>query len=72
MPRYMAVIILFALGLMTKPMLVTLPFVFLLIDYWPLRRWSKLFAPPWRIITEKMPLMALSFISSVITLKASI
>jgi len=72
MPRYMVVIILFALGLMTKPMLVTLPFVFLLIDYWPLRRWSELFAPPWRIIKEKMPLVALSFISSVITLNASI
>ena len=30
---------LFALGLMSKPMLVTLPFVFLLLDFWPLRRW---------------------------------
>jgi len=71
-PRYIAVIILFAFGLMTKPMLVTLPFVFLLIDYWPLGRWSKLSAPPWHIIKEKLPLVALSFVSSVITIKSSI
>jgi tetratricopeptide (TPR) repeat protein len=38
--RYVIVIILFALGLMSKPMLVTLPFVLLLIDYWPLNRFS--------------------------------
>jgi 4-amino-4-deoxy-L-arabinose transferase-like glycosyltransferase len=36
--NYMAVLIFFALGLMAKPMLVTLPFVLLLLDYWPLRR----------------------------------
>jgi tetratricopeptide (TPR) repeat protein len=36
--RYVAMSILFALGLLAKPMLVTLPFVLLLIDYWPLRR----------------------------------
>jgi tetratricopeptide (TPR) repeat protein len=35
---YMAVLIFFALGLMSKPMLVTLPFVLLLLDYWPLGR----------------------------------
>ena len=36
--RYLAVVALFALGLMAKPMLVTLPFVLLLLDYWPLGR----------------------------------
>jgi hypothetical protein len=36
--RYSAVIVLFALGLMAKPMLVTLPLVLLLLDYWPLGR----------------------------------
>jgi protein O-mannosyl-transferase len=36
--RYLAIAILFALGLMAKPMLVTLPFVLLLLDYWPLGR----------------------------------
>jgi protein O-mannosyl-transferase len=38
---YLAVIALFALGLMAKPMLVTLPFVMLLLDYWPLDRLGK-------------------------------
>ena len=36
--RYLPVVMLFALGLMAKPMLVTLPFVLLLMDYWPLGR----------------------------------
>jgi hypothetical protein len=38
--RYLAVILFFAFGLMSKPMLVTLPFVLLLLDYWPLKRMS--------------------------------
>ena len=37
--RYLAVLVCFFLGLMSKPMLVTLPFVLLLLDYWPLGRW---------------------------------
>jgi protein O-mannosyl-transferase len=37
-PRYLSVVALFALGLMAKPVLVTLPFVLLLLDYWPLGR----------------------------------
>jgi tetratricopeptide (TPR) repeat protein len=40
--RYLVVILLFILGLMSKPTLMTLPFVLLLLDYWPLKR----FAPP--------------------------
>ena len=36
--RYSVTLVLFALGLMAKPMLVTLPFVLLLLDYWPLER----------------------------------
>jgi Tfp pilus assembly protein PilF len=41
-PKYLLVVLAFTLGLMAKPMLVTLPFVLLLLDYWPLRRfqWS--------------------------------
>ncbi len=39
--RYFIVSMIFALGLMSKPMLVTVPFVFLLLDYWPLRRFDK-------------------------------
>src|SRR5208337_614674 len=37
---YILALVFFALGLMSKPMLVTLPFVLLLLDYWPLQRWS--------------------------------
>jgi hypothetical protein len=36
--RYVGLLCCFALGLMAKPMLVTLPFVLLLLDYWPLQR----------------------------------
>ena len=38
--RYLAALIFFALGLLSKPMLVTLPFVLLLLDYWPLKRFQ--------------------------------
>ena len=58
--RYAGVVALFALGLMAKPMVVTLPLVLLLLDYWPLRRqqsWAKL-------VVEKLPLFALSAASS--------
>ncbi len=43
--RYFLCLALFALGLMAKPMLVTLPFVLMLIDYWPLGRWQSAPAP---------------------------
>ena len=36
--RYLLLVVVFALGLMTKPMLVTLPLILLLLDYWPLGR----------------------------------
>jgi protein O-mannosyl-transferase len=38
---YLLCLFLFALGLMSKPMVVSLPFVMLLLDYWPLQRWSR-------------------------------
>lgn len=61
--------ILFALGLMAKPMLVTLPFVLLLCDYWALERFQRLRdLPP--LLIEKIPLFVLSAISSYITLIA--
>jgi tetratricopeptide (TPR) repeat protein len=64
--RYLTMSILFALGLMSKPMLVTLPFVLLLLDSWPLQRQSS-----WRrLIVEKIPLLALSAGSCVATLLA--
>jgi protein O-mannosyl-transferase len=40
--RYLIVVLFFALGLMSKPMLVTLPFVLLLLDYWPLQRFRQI------------------------------
>jgi tetratricopeptide (TPR) repeat protein len=43
--RYLAVVLLFALGLMSKPTLMTLPFVLLLLDYWPLKRFVPLAVP---------------------------
>jgi protein O-mannosyl-transferase len=61
--RYLAVVVLFALGLMAKPMLVTLPFVLLLLDYWPLDR----MALRWRLLLEKLPLFVLSGASCVAT-----
>jgi tetratricopeptide (TPR) repeat protein len=73
--RYLLVFLLLALGLLAKPMLVTLPFVFLLLDYWPLGRWTA--GPkagpgfPWRtarwLVIEKLPLLLLSAASSVVT-----
>jgi tetratricopeptide (TPR) repeat protein len=41
LPRYLAVVLFFALGLMSKPMLVALPFVLLLLDFWPLHRFEQ-------------------------------
>ena len=61
--RYWLVFVCFALGLMAKPMIVTLPFVLLLLDIWPLRRPL----PMARRIREKLPLFALSAVVSVIT-----
>ncbi|TFG50228.1 MAG: tetratricopeptide repeat protein [Candidatus Brocadiia bacterium] len=70
--RYLLSLVLFAMGLMAKPMLVTLPFVLLLLDYWPLERMKfgaddkKSF--PWpKLILEKIPFLVLSVASSVIT-----
>lgn len=58
----------FALGLMSKPMVVTVPFVLMLLDYWPLQRLSVSTLP--KLICEKIPFLALSVISSVLTLIA--
>lgn len=59
------VALLLALGLMSKPMLVTLPFVLLLLDFWPLERVAK---EGWRrLVLEKVPLFVLVAISSAVT-----
>jgi len=83
--RYLVVALLFALGLMSKPQIITLPFVLLLWDYWPLGRMfptgeldsssatvaetdsHKSFS--W-LVAEKLPLLALSAASAIITMKA--
>lgn len=63
----------FALSLMAKPMLVTLPFVMLLLDIWPLQRvansgWRTCLAPQFgRLALEKWPWFVLSVVSSVVT-----
>jgi len=66
--RYVMVATPFALGLMAKSMLVTLPCVLLLMDYWPLRRFEN--ASPWKLAVEKAPLFALSAVFSVIAVIA--
>jgi tetratricopeptide (TPR) repeat protein len=84
--RYLAVALLFAMGLMSKPMVITLPIVLLLLDYWPLGRMrfsanvesrdeaSPRFAastqPVWRLCLEKVPLLLLSAGSAIITMLA--
>ena len=71
-PRYLLVALLFAFGLMSKPMLVTVPFVLLLLDYWPLGRIgsqkSEVGSRVRRLITEKLPLFVLSALSCIATL----
>jgi protein O-mannosyl-transferase len=66
--RYLWIVVFFALGLMSKPMLVTLPFVFLLLDYWPLER-IKHFDRQliYRLVLEKIPFIVLSIASSIVT-----
>ena len=66
LPRYSLVLCLFALGLMCKPMLVTLPLVLLLLDYWPLRRMEC--GTLGKLALEKLPLLALSAVSCIATL----
>ncbi|UCE99319.1 MAG: tetratricopeptide repeat protein [Planctomycetota bacterium] len=63
--NYSLIVVVFALGLMAKPILVTLPFVLLLLDFWPLERFQRHNAC--RLVGEKVPLLCLSAISSVIT-----
>ena len=73
---YALVLVLFALGLMAKPMLVTLPFTLLLLDFWPLGRWhaagnagpgGRRAIPLRGLLLEKGPLFAMSAASCVVT-----
>ncbi len=73
--------LLFALALMAKPMPLTLPLLLLLLDWWPLGRWTVTpgtpphaevpcarFSPPLRLWLEKAPLLLLSLVSGIVTL----
>ncbi len=82
--RYGLMLMAFAAGLMAKPMLVSLPLVLLLLDYWPLRRLvpfpgatlqhAGVAAPrpavSSRVVLEKVPLLVLSVVSAIMTLSA--
>jgi tetratricopeptide (TPR) repeat protein len=80
--RYGLVFLFFTLGLMSKPMLVTLPFVLLLLDYWPLRRFkfeqerdgnetlaknTARRSEVFQLVLEKIPLFFLSALFSIVT-----
>jgi protein O-mannosyl-transferase len=82
--QYAVVAFLYALGLMSKPQVITFPCVLLLWDYWPLQRMLAAPGKPsvteagevvpgrtfWWLVWEKVPLLALSAVSAVITMKA--
>jgi tetratricopeptide (TPR) repeat protein len=69
---YLAVAAAFALSLLAKPMAVTFPFVLLLLDYWPLRRldWPLKAAALRPLFMEKVPLLAMAAVASVLTFLA--
>jgi len=65
--RYLLVLICFSLGLMAKPMLVTLPLALLLLDFWPLGRQGVAVK---RLVLEKAPLLVLSALFGLVTIYA--
>lgn len=78
--RYVSVALLYVLGLSAKPQVITFPFVLLLWDYWPLQRFlsqenadeKPRFAPAsfWQLLLEKAPLIVLSAVEAIITMRA--
>jgi tetratricopeptide (TPR) repeat protein len=80
--RYAAVVSCFVLGLLGKPQIITLPFLLLLWDYWPLGRWKPLPAAEstdgthdkprtWMaLIAEKLPLFVIAGVSGLLTMRA--
>jgi len=76
--KYLLIILLFSLGLMAKPMLVTLPFVLLLLDFWPLEQFSSQRTQPHKetlqrvlqLVQGKIPLFIAVVVSSVLTFLA--
>ena len=73
--QYLLVVLLFSIGLLCKPMLVSLPIVLLLLDYWPLRRLAPVPSPERQkglrlLILDKLPFVALSIASCLVTIYA--
>jgi tetratricopeptide (TPR) repeat protein len=78
--RYLLVLVLYAFGLMAKPMLVTLPILMLLLDVWPLSRVVGSSSPlpgarfprkpVWFLVVEKIPLLCLAFTDGLLTIRA--
>lgn len=66
--RYLLTLLVFVLGLMAKPMLTTVPLLLLVVDFWPLRRFSGL--PPARLLLEKLPFLALAVAAGLLTMFA--
>lgn len=75
-PRHLAVTLAFGLGLMAKPMLVSLPLILLLLDHWPYRRipltggWREFLFGIWPLLREKALWVAMAAASVVVTLHA--
>ena len=81
--RYALVVLFFALALLSKPQVITFPFLLLLMDYWPLCRYGASpvetpsasscalprVSPAW-LVLEKIPLLVLSMASAIVTMKA--
>lgn len=74
--KYLLMVLTFGLGLLSKPMLVTLPFVLLLLDYWPLNRiqlwqstedFQSTSSTIFRLVREKIPLFVMAIASSSVT-----
>src|ERR1700691_628139 len=65
--RYLVVTAAYVLGLMTKPQVITFPFALLLLDYWPLCRFER--SSFRKLLWEKVPWLAFSAASAVITMK---
>ena len=69
--HYGLTLVLFALGLMAKPMLVTIPCVLLILDFWPLNRFEHFTRRDvLRLLSEKLPFFVLAAVSAAITIAA--
>jgi tetratricopeptide (TPR) repeat protein len=66
---YWLTLFLFFLALMSKPMVVTLPVVFLILDYFPLKRWSR-FSQIFSLVLEKLTFFLMSLVTGIVTIYA--